>query len=832
MAPAWLTLRADLRLRWRSMLGMVLLVGLVSGAVLAAASGARRTDTAYPRMLRWANASQVFIVPGERGLATGGTGRTGYYAAVRRLPQVAAMASTALLGMAVMTGHGPPDPNANTAASLDGAAGLTVDRVRVLAGRRYDPADPDAVMIDQRMANLAHLRPGDILHVLGIPGFTSDAPDFKHAVPLALRVSGIVRFDDELVPSSAGSAEPRALFTPAFVRVYVHRYPWLATSDYAQIRLRPGASYGSFAQATRALAGRFPHATHRTVSISSSDHAVAITQRAIHPDAIALAAFAALAAVVALVILAQLLSRQVALDATEFPILRALGAGRGTLAGVSLTRVAMVTVGGGVLGVSLAIAASPLMPIGPARLAEPSPGVEVNLAVLGVGLAVTAVLPVLLVLPAAWRAARAASGPLGVAEPASPQHISRLGLLLGQAGSVTGGLGTRMALEPGHGRTAVPVRSALAGTIVAVAAVVAAAVFGTSLLGLVTTPHRYGQNWTQKVDFMVPSAPAPLLAQVMAGQPGVYGYAPGSYGQITVNRQEVSAIGVDPVRGHGFVTVLAGRLPAGPGEIALGERTLRALHTSIGNTVRVSANSRTAQLRVVGETVLPAFTEGGAAETDLGDGAVIPPSLLSAPHRQTGCGPGVTCYSFLLIRYGPGTSLRAADAHLEAAIRRLSHGQCLLSQGCYTLTADQRPADIRNYGSVRDTPLLLGALLGVLAIGTLSHALLAGVRRRYRDLALLKTLGLVRSQLLRVVCWQATTLAAAALLAGLPLGLLAGRWTWALFASSAGVASRADIPATLVLLAVPATLLLANLIAAGPGWSAARVPAATVLRSE
>jgi MacB-like periplasmic core domain/FtsX-like permease family len=832
MAPAWLTLRADLRLRWRSMLGMVLLVGLVSGAVLTAAAGARRTDTAYPRMLRWANASRVFIVPGERGLASGGTGRTGLYPAVRRLPEVAAMASTVLLGMAVVTGHGPPDPNANTAASLDGAAGLTVDRVRVLAGHRYDPADPDAVMIDQRMADLAHLRPGGTLHVLAIPGFTSDKPDFRHAVPLALRVSGIVRFDDELVPSSAGSAEPRALFTPAFVRVYVHRYRWLATSDYAQIRLRPGASYGAFAQATRALAGRFPHAAHGTVSISSDAGAVAITQRAMRPDAIALAAFAALAAVVALVILAQLLSRQVALDATEFPILRALGAGRGTLAGMSLTRVAMVTVGGGVLGVGLAIAASPLMPIGPARLAEPSPGVEVNLAVLGAGLAVTAVLPVLLVLPAAWRAARAASGPLGVAEPASPQHVSRLGLVLAQAGSVTGGLGTRMALEPGHGRTAVPVRSALAGTIVAVAAVVAATVFGTSLLGLVTTPHRYGQNWTQKVDFMLPSAPAALLAQVMTGQPGVRGYAPGSYGQITVNRQDVSAIGLDPVRGHGFLTILAGRLPAGRNEIALGEHTLHALHTTLGQTVRVSANGRTARLRVVGETVLPAFTEGGAAATDLGDGAVVPPSLLSMPHQQTGCGPGVTCYSFLLIRYRPDIPLRAADGHLEATIRRLSHGQCLLSQGCYTLTADQRPADIRNYAGARDTPLLLGALLGVLAIGTLSHALLAGVRRRYRDLALLKTLGLVRSQLLRVVCWQATTLAALALLAGLPLGLLAGRWAWALFASSAGVASRADIPSALVLLAIPATLLLANLIAAGPGWTAARVPAATVLRSE
>ena len=148
------------------------------------------------------------------------------------------------------------------------------------------------------------------------------------------------------------------------------------------------------------------------------------------PDAVALAAFAALAAVVALVILAQLLSRQVALDAVEFPILRALGASRGTLAAVSLIRVGVVTLAGGLLGVGIGIAASPLMPIGPARLAEPSPGVEVNLAILSAGLAVTIVLPVLLVLPAAWRGASASSGPLGVAEPAQPHRVSRLGRVL------------------------------------------------------------------------------------------------------------------------------------------------------------------------------------------------------------------------------------------------------------------------------------------------------------------------------------------------------------------------------------------------------------------
>jgi predicted lysophospholipase L1 biosynthesis ABC-type transport system permease subunit len=187
----------------------------------------------------------------------------------------------------------------------------------------------------------------------------------------------------------------------------------------------------------------------------------------------------------------------------------------------------------------------------------------------------------------------------------------------------------------------------------------------------------------------------------------------------------------------------------------------------------------------------------------------------------------MTCYNFFLLRYQPGTDLPAAASRLRAAVTRAGcpPGLCLV-------TTDQRPSDIRDYTGVRDTPLVLGALLGMLAVGMLTHALLAGVRRRYRDLALLKTLGLVRSQLLGVVCWQASTLAAVAVLAGLPLGVLAGRWAWVVFAGSAGVAGQANVPVPLVLLAIPVTLLLANLIAAAPGWTAARVPAATVLRGE
>jgi len=70
------------------------------------------------------------------------------------------------------------------------------------------------------------------------------------------------------------------------------------------------------------------------------------------------------------------------------------------------------------------------------------------------------------------------------------------------------------------------------------------------------------------------------------------------------------------------------------------------------------------------------------------------------------------------------------------------------------------------------------------------------------------------------------------LVVGLPLGILVGRWSWNLFAGSAGVAPDADVPVLLVLVAIPAVLVLANLIAAGPGWAAARLRPALVLRSE
>jgi ABC-type antimicrobial peptide transport system permease subunit len=828
MGSVWLSLRADLRLRWRPLAALALLLGLIGGVVLAAAAGARRTDTAYPRLLQWASAAQVDILP------EGNASPLAYFAAVARLPQVAALSVGSAYQMVIPVRHGLPQTVVMTYASPNASMGVTTDRFKILQGRMFGPRSAGQAVIDPELASLEHLRAGGMLHLLAVPSNPkTGSPEIRHAVPVAFRVSAVGVFDSQVVPATAANSEPTVLLSPSFTGT-----PAAARSGYGTVgavRLRPGASMTGFLAAADALAKRYPAATAGAVAAISLADEVAATQQAIRPDAVALAAFAALAGLIALAVIGQLLGRQLVLDATEFPILRALGMTRARLVALSLARVAVVTLAGAVVAVAVAIAASPLMPIGPARLAEPQPGVEVDLAILGAGFAAIALLPLLVLVPAAWRAAARVQGPLGVAEPAVPARASRLGPALARVGSVTASVGVRMAFEPGRGRTAVPVRSALAGTTVAIAAVVAAVVFGTSLIALVGTPHRYGQNWAQELDLNFAGVTAAAGARLVSAEPAVTGYAAGNYGQLTVDGKIVAAIGISPVHGRGYFTLLAGHYPSGPGEIALGAQTLRAIHRQLGQTVRVVVNPTDTGgitvrrvMRIVGVAVFAGFSRGSFAATDLGVGAAVAAALLSAPFPGTGC-VNITCYNFFLLRYRPGTNLNATTARLTAAMAALG---CPPGPDSCSVTADQRPTDIRNYAGVRDTPLALGGVLALLAVATLAHVLLTGVRRRRRDLAVLKTLGLRRSQVIRVVSWQASALAAAALLVGLPLGVLAGRWAWALFAGSAGVSAQADVPVPLVLLAIPVTVLLANLIAAGPGWTAARIRPALTLRSE
>ena len=65
-----------------------------------------------------------------------------------------------------------------------------------------------------------------------------------------------------------------------------------------------------------------------------------------------------------------------------------------------------------------------------------------------------------------------------------------------------------------------------------------------------------------------------------------------------------------------------------------------------------------------------------------------------------------------------------------------------------TVTAPSLPSDVRSLERVRSTPLWLTALLAALIALTVIHALMAAVRSRRREVAVLRTLGFTRRQVL------------------------------------------------------------------------------------
>ena len=158
-----------------------------------------------------------------------------------------------------------------------------------------------------------------------------------------------------------------------------------------------------------------------------------------------------------------------------------------------------------------------------------------------------------------------------------------------------------------------------------------------------------------------------------------------------------------------------------------------------------------------------------------------------------------------------------------ASFKRSVAGFCHSRQPGPCLATDQRPNGITSYTQIDRTPAVLAALLAILGAAVLGQFIVMSGRRRRREFAILKALGLLRRQVSFITAWQVSILTGLALLAGLPLGVAAGRWAWALFARDLGIPAAAITPFPLVLLMVPAVIIIANTLAFWPGRTAARL---------
>src|SRR5207237_3410770 len=144
----------------------------------------------------------------------------------------------------------------------------------------------------------------------------------------------------------------------------------------------------------------------------------------------------------------------------------------------------------------------------------------------------------------------------------------------------------------------------------------------------------------------------------------------------------------------------------------------------------------------------------------------------------------------LFVRLRPG-------ANRAASLRSLNQVAAALNSptmGPVSVLSVQRPAEIVNYRSMGTTPALLGAALAAGAVVALGLTLIASVRRRRRDLALLKTLGLTRRQLAAVVAWQSSVAVAIGMVVGIPLGVILGRGLWDVFAGELHAVARPSVP--------------------------------------
>jgi hypothetical protein len=708
--------------------------------------------------------------------------------------------------------------NQAAAAAVDAKLGRTVNRWKVLSGRMYRDDAVDEVVVGFGVARRLRLRVGSTFPLIE-PQFIEQAKQGRVA-NRTMRVVGVVAGPGEFPPQYVGSY-PSVHFTPAFFRTYGNT---LSSGDANVehgslfIDLRRGLDdIPAFRSALEGLAPEQAFLPQTSAQIGAP------AKRSFHLQASGLWILAAFSAVTLLLIAGQALARQAFIGSSDFRTLRAIGISPRGLALIGIARAAIVGIAAAVVSSMVAVLLSPLAPAGDARIAEPHPGLSFDGVAIVTGAGALLLATIILGSIPAWRVSRV-RGAIGTAEIDPQVRPSRIASAFAAASLPAPAVaGARMALETGRGRTAVPVRSTLAGAAFGLAVLIAAITFGASLTHLVDTPSLYGVGWDayltnyKEGPDLTKKVPEFLSVRGLAGV-SVAGDLP-----VEVRGQQVFAFGVMPVRGRVGPPIVEGHAPAGPTEIALASQTMRRAAASIGSTISVRVPVGDAPARtytVVGRTVIPPF---GIVTSDPGEGALmtfdgmlrlVPPQARSQ----------FTLASDAFVRFTPG-------AHRAAVIRSLAplFGVAPAEFGALP---PETPEDIVSFGRVQNLPLILGLIIGLIAAATLAHTVASSVRRRRGDIAILKTLGFVRRQVRATVASQATVLIIAALIVGVPAGIAMGRVTWLAFADQIGVVpeTRSAVGATILI--IPAAIILANLIAAIPGRAAARVRPAAVLRAE
>ncbi len=838
---AWYRYRATFARQFSAYLTVVLLIGLLGGVAMASVAAARRTQSSYPVFLASTDASTLTMAVYQNA-SNGGAGAN-IAPAIRRIPDVSHVVSALIPKIVPLTAKGAPRLNTvasiNTAGSLDGMMSHQ-DRLAVLGGRAWDQRRANEIVMTSGAAQQLGYHVGEVIP-FGIytnaqsklPGFGT--PRVKPTLELHLRLVALATFNTQLVQDDIDRTYGFIFMDPALTERLARVVPNQLTPALYGIQLKNGSR--GLATVEHQLIGLVPRGDVYEFHVTSTvTHEVEL---AIKPESVALGAFGAIAALACLVLAAQAISRLVRRGDQDRRVMRALGASPRISVVEGVAGVLAAVGVGTVLALGVAVLLSPLAPLGPVRVVYPGRGFNLDATVLGVGAVVLLVGLSLFVLARSLREVQRESSRPSPLAGRGPRISERApATLLPVAATV----GFHFAVDPGRGRTTVPVRSAIGGTVLAVAMVVATLTFASGFSTLISRPALYGWNWNYLLNPSNDVPPAAITA--LSHDPSVVAWSGADYTDIEIDNHEVPIL-MQNLGAKVTPPILSGHRLRSKHQIVMGAATLALLHKKIGDTVEVSLGSSKnkgyylapTRLTIVGTATLPAvgYASFVAEHTTMGTGALLPLNFTHINFAGGNPDPNLNGPELIFVRTRAGVSVAVARAGLERVARVANqvfdHDKTSVGNTVGVLGV-LRPVQIVNYRSVGSTPVLLAAGLalgGVLALGV---TLASSVRRRRRDLALLKTLGFTHRQLASTIAWQASTTAGLGVLLGVPLGVLIGRELWILFARSINAVPDPTVPALSVVLVAVGALIFANVVAALPGRSAARTSAALVLRAE
>lgn len=696
---------------WRALLLLTFAVAIAGGLVMTALIGARRAGSAWDRFARDTRSPDVFKeIPIDEGDAA--------LADVLTRPGVQA---------AVLMGFMPvfPEVRVPDGAQLPGAFvglspgfGTTVYRPLILSGRAADPRRADEFTINEAMARLTGLKPGDQVTIVSLPAGVQQPAIVVgiHAGPLDVTLN---------------SLQPGALMTPEFGAAWFDAYvASLEPEDRSQYTMLLMADVRAEHDRTALLADNFVHGW-----VFGSEVVAGLNAQRTAFNVLAIAG-----AVGALLATGQAVSRRVRREADQLPVLAALGlTPRGRQTAIAAAPWAAAAIGI-VTAPLVAFVATPLVSTGVTRRLELHRPYLVDLTVMlpgvGAGLVIVAV--------AAWFAARRTDAQPKTARPhPAPMTLPGPAGLFG--GRVASGWGTPTA------RTVA--RSHVAGVVLGLAAITGVAVWSSAARHLVSTPSRQGITWDATIgpnedeQFSFDPALLDAAADRLTADPSVGNVlARVVAGMYEEPGGDTEIIRIDRTSGSWWPTVITGRAPAADEEITVG---VGVPGLGVGDTVELGGRT----LTVVGKHVVPPVSNGSPGGSVAMSSTTAPDLSLAFPDVE------------LLVDLAPGATLDELGRMVGDGLS--VHGSVV-----------DLPGDVANLGRTAGLTDLLLAACAALGFAAFANGLIVATHARRADHATLRALGARQRTITGSVAWHAGLVALTGAAVGIPVGLVLGRTAW------------------------------------------------------